>query len=199
MLSVSQSLPSAGRVWSFILYRTCTCSSLSFFHELNDSKMPPHTTGDQHNTHSSTTVNSDVPPRRSSRKGPKPWYILKLSVGFSAGIIAYSSYVYIGRLCIPMIKRERNSLGSRTLGSECRCPPNPCFLPVCVDVRTLTTSFTFFFTFHFLGVGIFGSRILGCVCRARDDDGMGVYQGARLSASHALHPSLILEMSLSVR
>jgi palmitoyltransferase len=58
---------------------------------------------------------------RRRQKGPKPWFVLKLSVALAAGIISYSSYVYIGRLCIPMIKRERNSLGSRRLGSESRC------------------------------------------------------------------------------
>lgn len=135
--------------WPFILYRSCTYSSLSSLHEFNDSKMPPQTPGDPRNGHSSTTVNSDARARRSSRKGPKPWYILKLSVGVTAGIIAYSSYVYIGRLCIPMIRRERNALGSRTLGSECRCPQSPVFFATCGDVRALTT-YLFFFTF-FLG------------------------------------------------
>ena len=135
---------------SFILYRICTYSSLSSLHGFNDSKMPPQTPGDQRNPHSSSTVNNDARARRSSRKGPKPWYILKLSVGLTAGIIAYSSYVYIGRLCIPMIKRERNSLGSRTLGSECRCPQSPVPFATSVDVRVLTT-YLGFCTFLFGG------------------------------------------------
>ncbi|KAI0270885.1 DHHC palmitoyltransferase-domain-containing protein [Russula aff. rugulosa BPL654] len=63
----------------------------------------------------------DEPPtsrRRGRRrnKGPKPWFVLKLSIAVALAIIAYAGYVYIGRLCIPMIKRERNSLGSRRLG-----------------------------------------------------------------------------------
>ena len=55
---------------------------------------------------------------RKRNKGPKPWFVLKLSVAIAAAIIAYAGYVYIGRLCIPMIKREHDSLGSRRLGSE---------------------------------------------------------------------------------
>jgi len=60
--------------------------------------------------------------RRAPYKGPQPWFLLKLSIAFATAIIAYAGYVYIGRLCIPMIRRERNSLGSRTLGSECQWP-----------------------------------------------------------------------------
>lgn len=67
----------------------------------------------------STMVDEPPTSRRRGRrrnKGPKPWFVLKLSVAVAAAMIAYSAYVYIGRLCIPMIKRERNSLGSRRLG-----------------------------------------------------------------------------------
>jgi hypothetical protein len=76
---------------------------------------------------------ADEPPtsrRRGRRrnKGPKPWFVLKLSIAVAAAILAYAGYVYIGRLCIPMIKRERGSLGSRRLGSESQCLPPP--LPV---------------------------------------------------------------------
>lgn len=79
---------------------------------------------DQHKAfHPSTMVDEPVPttPRRRGhrrRKGPKPWFVLKWSIALGVTIIAYAGYVYIGRLCIPMIKRERNSLGSRRLGSE---------------------------------------------------------------------------------
>ena len=79
---------------------------------------------DQHKASSpSTMVDEPVPAtsrRRGRRrhKGPKPWFVLKLSVALALGIVGYSAYVYIGKLCIPMIKRDRNSLGSRRLGSE---------------------------------------------------------------------------------
>jgi hypothetical protein len=73
----------------------------------------------------STMVDEPPTSRRRGRrrnKGPKPWFVLKLSVAVAAAIIAYTGYVYIGRLCIPMIKRERDSLGSRRLGSESQFP-----------------------------------------------------------------------------
>ncbi|KAI0289309.1 DHHC palmitoyltransferase-domain-containing protein [Multifurca ochricompacta] len=54
--------------------------------------------------------------RRNSRKNPQPWFVLKLTVAIASVIIAYSTYVYVGRLCIPMIKRESDSLGPRTMG-----------------------------------------------------------------------------------
>ena len=88
-------------------------------------------TSDQHKASSlSTMVDEPVPAtarRRSRRrnKGPQPWFVLKLSVALAFGIVAYSSYVYIGKLCIPMIKRESNALGSRRLGSESRLPHLP--------------------------------------------------------------------------
>ncbi|KAH9957783.1 DHHC palmitoyltransferase-domain-containing protein [Russula dissimulans] len=70
----------------------------------------------QRNAHSLSSMVETARARRASRKGPKPWLVLKLSIAFAAAIIAYAGYVYIGRLCIPMIRRQPNSLGSRTLG-----------------------------------------------------------------------------------
>ena len=84
--------------------------------------MPQDAPRDQPNTPSPATMVDKPPtPNRGGRrrnKGPKPWFVLKLSIAVAAAIIAYAGYVYIGRLCIPMIKRERDSLGSRRLGSE---------------------------------------------------------------------------------
>lgn len=54
---------------------------------------------------------------RRARQGPQPWIVLKLAVFITAGIIAYACYVYIGRLCVPMIRRSGSPLGSRALGS----------------------------------------------------------------------------------
>jgi hypothetical protein len=86
--------------------------------QLDDSEMPSETPYDQRNAHSLSTVASGARAHRDSRKGPKPWIVLKLSVAIASAIIAYSAYVYIGRLCIPMIRREHSAFGSRTLGSE---------------------------------------------------------------------------------
>jgi hypothetical protein len=63
--------------------------------------------------------------RRTLRKSPQPWFVLKFTILVASAIIAYTAYVYIGRFCIPMIKRRHSSssssddlLGSRTMGSE---------------------------------------------------------------------------------
>jgi palmitoyltransferase len=66
----------------------------------------------------STVINDAARKRRDARKGPQPWLVLKLTIAIAVAIVAYTAYVYIGRLCIPMIKRESSSLGSRTMGSE---------------------------------------------------------------------------------
>jgi hypothetical protein len=52
-----------------------------------------------------------------------------------------------------MIKRERNSLGSRTLGSECRFPPQSLVsFAACVDVSCADDFFSFFLLFTFWGL-----------------------------------------------
>jgi palmitoyltransferase len=56
---------------------------------------------------------------RREKQGAQPWIVLKLAVFITAGIVAYACYVYIGRLCVPMIRRRGGALGSRGLGSEC--------------------------------------------------------------------------------
>ncbi|KAI0043421.1 zf-DHHC-domain-containing protein [Auriscalpium vulgare] len=53
---------------------------------------------------------------RRAQKTKQPWVVLKLTVGIASAVIAYTCYVYIGRLCIPMIKREASALGGRVLG-----------------------------------------------------------------------------------
>lgn len=85
----------------------------------NTPTSPTSPSGEQRKPRRLSKVISDAArASRDRRKGPQPWFILKLTIAIAAAIIAYSAYVYIGRLCIPMIKRERSSLGSRTMGSE---------------------------------------------------------------------------------
>jgi palmitoyltransferase len=93
--------------------------------------MPTTRPEQQYNPYPTGTVQS-IRERRNARKSPQPWFILKLTIAIAAAIIAYATYVYIGRLCIPMIKhRSGSSLGSRTLGSEYHwfiiffCPVHP--------------------------------------------------------------------------
>lgn len=51
------------------------------------------------------------------RDKPQPWIVLKMTIGITLAIIAYASYVYIGRLCVPMIRKNRGLLGGRRVGS----------------------------------------------------------------------------------
>lgn len=58
----------------------------------------------------------EVQSQRSKRKH-QPWVIRKICILVTLGIIGYSGYAYITRLCLPMIKRMQNALGSQTSGS----------------------------------------------------------------------------------
>ncbi|KAI1790547.1 zf-DHHC-domain-containing protein [Ganoderma leucocontextum] len=50
------------------------------------------------------------------RNQPQPWIVRKFTVFLTIAIIAYTGYVYIGRLCAPMIKQDASALGSRSMG-----------------------------------------------------------------------------------
>lgn len=56
--------------------------------------------------------------RKARRNKPQPWIVLKSTVFLTIAITAYGWYVYVGRLCVPMIRRDAGALGSRGLGSE---------------------------------------------------------------------------------
>ncbi|GAA5971692.1 hypothetical protein JCM3765_006607 [Sporobolomyces pararoseus] len=47
---------------------------------------------------------------------PDPWLTRKLAVGLVVGIFGYSYYVFVVRLCIPMIRMQQNRLGARAQG-----------------------------------------------------------------------------------
>jgi hypothetical protein len=84
---------------------------------------PTTPTAQQRKPRRLSAVISDAARRsRDRRKGPQSWFMLKLTIAIAAAIIGYSAYVYVGRLCIPMIKRESSSLGSRTMGSKYQPP-----------------------------------------------------------------------------
>jgi palmitoyltransferase len=56
--------------------------------------------------------------REARRAKPQPWIALKFAVGLTFAIIGYASYVYVGRLCVPMIRRDSGAYGGRVTGSE---------------------------------------------------------------------------------
>jgi len=55
---------------------------------------------------------------RKNKQRPQPWFIRKIWILFTLGIMGYSGYAYIARLCLPMIKRTQGALGSQATGSE---------------------------------------------------------------------------------
>ncbi|OSD00059.1 zf-DHHC-domain-containing protein [Trametes coccinea BRFM310] len=50
------------------------------------------------------------------RAKPQPWIVRKFTILIALAIIVYAFYVYIGRLCVPMIRRDPGALGGRGLG-----------------------------------------------------------------------------------
>ncbi|RPD63361.1 zf-DHHC-domain-containing protein [Lentinus tigrinus ALCF2SS1-6] len=54
--------------------------------------------------------------REARRSKPQPWIVRKLAIFITLGIIGYAWYVYVGRLCVPMIRRDTGALGTRGLG-----------------------------------------------------------------------------------
>ncbi len=84
------------------------------------------------------------------RNKPQPWIVRKLAVFITIAMIAYTWYVYVGRMCVPMIRRDAGALGSRGLGSKLK------FIHAAV-IGTLTTfdvfaSVTFLVVFCILGL-----------------------------------------------
>uniref|UniRef100_A0A0K3CNN8 Palmitoyltransferase DHHC domain-containing protein n=1 Tax=Rhodotorula toruloides TaxID=5286 RepID=A0A0K3CNN8_RHOTO len=54
--------------------------------------------------------------KQMEKQGPDSWLVRKFAVGVVAGIFGYSYYVYVVRLCIPMIRMESDRLGGRAQG-----------------------------------------------------------------------------------
>ncbi|GAA5910015.1 hypothetical protein JCM8208_006413 [Rhodotorula glutinis] len=54
--------------------------------------------------------------KQLDKQGPDSWFVRKFAVGIVAAIFAYSYYVYVVRLCIPMVRMEDPRLGARAQG-----------------------------------------------------------------------------------
>lgn len=64
-----------------------------------------------------SSIMSDVREKRARRaENRQPFFVLKLTVGICSAIIIYACYVYIGRLCVPMLKQSPGAMGSRAMG-----------------------------------------------------------------------------------
>ena len=64
-----------------------------------------------------SSILSDVRERRAQRaERAQPFLILKLTVGICSALILYACYVYIGRLCVPMLIQSKGAMGGRGMG-----------------------------------------------------------------------------------
>ena len=52
------------------------------------------------------------------RRSGQPWILKKLIVIITLGVMVYGAYVYLGRLCVPMIRRRNDAGAGRGTGSE---------------------------------------------------------------------------------
>ncbi|KAF8660702.1 hypothetical protein AX16_001569 [Volvariella volvacea WC 439] len=56
-----------------------------------------------------------VAEKRNSDR-PKPWIARKFMIVVTLGVMGYAAYVFIGRLCLQMLRRDRDATGSRGTG-----------------------------------------------------------------------------------
>ncbi|KIM41877.1 hypothetical protein M413DRAFT_27435 [Hebeloma cylindrosporum] len=54
--------------------------------------------------------------KQLDRTKPQPWIVRKLMIAVTLGLMGYAAYVYIQFLCLPMIRGQSNSQGSRGRG-----------------------------------------------------------------------------------
>ncbi|KAF8147669.1 DHHC palmitoyltransferase-domain-containing protein [Crassisporium funariophilum] len=54
--------------------------------------------------------------KRENRTKPQPWFVRKLMVAITLGIMGYAAYVYIARLCLPMIREKAGAGAGRGTG-----------------------------------------------------------------------------------
>jgi hypothetical protein len=61
---------------------------------------------------------SAIETREARRAKPQPWIALKFAVGLTIAIFGYTTYVYVGKLCVSMIRRDSGAYGGRVIGSK---------------------------------------------------------------------------------
>jgi palmitoyltransferase len=65
---------------------------------------------------------------RRNREGPQPWIVRKLLIGIVFGLVGYSYYVFVERLCVPMIRKDGGAFG--TFGTGGRAIGEDVFLKI---------------------------------------------------------------------
>ncbi|GAA5821516.1 hypothetical protein JCM3770_001057 [Rhodotorula araucariae] len=54
--------------------------------------------------------------KQEHKQGPDSWFVRKFAVAIVAALFAYSYYVYVVRLCVPMVTMDDSRLGARAQG-----------------------------------------------------------------------------------
>ncbi|GAA5870727.1 hypothetical protein JCM3774_001735 [Rhodotorula dairenensis] len=54
--------------------------------------------------------------KQQEKHDPDSWFVRKFIIGIVVGVFGYSYYVYVVRLCVPMIRMQQNRLGARAQG-----------------------------------------------------------------------------------
>ncbi|KAF9529851.1 DHHC palmitoyltransferase-domain-containing protein [Crepidotus variabilis] len=86
--------------------------------EPSKAQDPSANPGDQQHSCCGTIQNAtfEARERRDKRRAtPQPWLVRKLLIPFTLGILGYSGYVFVSKVCLGMIRRE--NLGWGTNGS----------------------------------------------------------------------------------
>ncbi|KAI0354250.1 zf-DHHC-domain-containing protein [Trametes cingulata] len=79
--------------------------------------MAPNGQAKQHPEGACCGVVEEAREKSAARRAkPQPWIVRKLAIGITIALIAYAFYVYVGRFCVPMIRRDAGALGSRGTG-----------------------------------------------------------------------------------
>ena len=55
--------------------------------------------------------------RREQRS--QPWVARKMTIGICGGIMGYTFYVAVGRVCVPAIRREGSAIMGFSTGGTC--------------------------------------------------------------------------------
>ena len=81
--------------------------------------MAPNGSGTAQPEHKCCGVVEEAREKRAARRAKaQPLIIRKFAIFMTVALTSYAFYVYIGRLCVPMIRRDPGALGGRGMGSE---------------------------------------------------------------------------------
>ncbi|KAI0659585.1 zf-DHHC-domain-containing protein [Cubamyces menziesii] len=79
--------------------------------------MAPNGPGTAQPEHKCCGVVEEAREKRAARRAKaQPWIIRKFAIFMTVALTSYAFYVYIGRLCVPMIRRDPGALGGRGMG-----------------------------------------------------------------------------------